>query len=557
MKTLRKADKNIVGRGRHQPSTETSRAVKDLRSRLAHKTNDQAYSAEFLNTFAHNQQSALPISLILVLATAATLVFGQALDLVEAAIWISLQLASYSLMLRRSRMHIRAVERDELTSNAETRTRRMFIFYSFLGGLGWALLVAFLWWKQPNVPYEPLMFGLLLVFATKCAQIGSAIPAAPFAAAVLPVMAGSAILLTKPTVFNITMAIILPCAQLFVSAIAIRLQESDIRDIALKSEKDAMIADLETARIMSETARSQAEEANLAKSRFLAAMSHELRTPLNAILGFSEVMGNELLGPIENEHYKEYAQDIHASGAHLLSLINEILDLSRIEAGRYELREEPLYLHEVSHDAMNMIELRAASKEIKLHARIQENLPKILADQKAVRQIMLNLLSNAVKFTPKGGDVTLKVGWTASGGQYFSITDTGPGIPEEEIAIVLSPFGQGSIAIDSAEQGTGLGLPIVRAMVDLHQGKFELQSKLRVGTSVTVKLPAKRVLESMPAYEQPITPDRADAKQDRLKNVGMAPKIQTPVPEKANSSSSNDQNEKMLRRMNKLLSEKK
>ncbi|WP_292141893.1 HAMP domain-containing sensor histidine kinase, partial [Mesorhizobium sp.] len=226
-----------------------------------------------------------------------------------------------------------------------------------------------------------------------------------------------------------------------------------------------------------------------AKSRFLASMSHELRTPLNAILGFSEVMSNEVLGPMSNPTYRDYAHDVHESGQHLLDLINEILDLSRIEAGRYQLNEEPVMLLGIVEDCCHMMELRARNKDIRVVQDFEHELPRLFADERAVRQITLNLLSNAIKFTATGGEIRVRVGWTAGGGQYISIKDNGPGIPEDEIPIVLSAFGQGSIAIKSAEQGTGLGLPIVQGLLAMHGGEFELHSKLREGTEAIAIFP--------------------------------------------------------------------
>jgi two-component system, cell cycle sensor histidine kinase PleC len=273
--------------------------------------------------------------------------------------------------------------------------------------------------------------------------------------------------------------------------------------LSFQSEKDNLIAALETAKAMSDEARRRAEESNLAKSRFLASMSHELRTPLNAILGFSEVMANEVLGPLPNQTYKDYASDIHGSGQHLLDLINEILDLSRIEAGKHQLSEEQVNLSHIADDCINMMQLRAKNKNLRIAQMFEPGLPPIWADEKAVRQVTLNLLSNAVKFTPTGGEITVKLGWTAGGGQYLSVIDNGPGIPEEEIPIVLAAFGQGSIAIKSAEQGTGLGLPIVQALMHMHGGGFELKSKLRLGTQAIATFPAARVMESLPAVDFP------------------------------------------------------
>jgi two-component system, cell cycle sensor histidine kinase PleC len=242
-------------------------------------------------------------------------------------------------------------------------------------------------------------------------------------------------------------------------------------------------------------------------------MSHELRTPLNAILGFSEVMKSEVFGAHTVPAYKEYASDIHGSGVHLLGLINEILDLSRIEAGRYDLNEESIYLVGVVEDCHHLLKLRATSRNIMIHEMFEPELPPLWADERAIRQICLNLLSNAIKFTPQGGEIWLKIGWTTAGGQYISVKDTGPGIPEEEIPIVLASFGQGSNSIKSAEQGAGLGLPIAKSLVDLHGGNFTLKSKLRIGTEVIVTFPAERIGAattplSVPA--PPITP-AADA----------------------------------------------
>ena len=182
---------------------------------------------------------------------------------------------------------------------------------------------------------------------------------------------------------------------------------------------------------------------------------------------------------------------------HLLGLINEILDLSRIEAGRYELNEESISLVGIVEDCHHLLKLRATNRGITIHEVFETDLPRLWADERALRQICLNLLSNAIKFTPQGGEIWLKVGWTASGGQYMSVKDTGPGIPEEEIPIVLASFGQGSNSIKSAEQGAGLGLPIAKSLVDLHGGTFALKSKLRIGTEVVVTFPPERVVAAM------------------------------------------------------------
>ncbi|MEO1066140.1 MAG: HAMP domain-containing sensor histidine kinase [Pseudomonadota bacterium] len=300
---------------------------------------------------------------------------------------------------------------------------------------------------------------------------------------------------------EVMMAGLFAAAQLLFILVARQVRDALVRLFETRAEKDVLIVDLEEAKSISEDSRRRAEEANLAKSRFLATMSHELRTPLNAILGFSEVIKEELLGPLENPSYKEYVTDIHSSGQHLLNLINEILDLSRIEAGKYELAEDAVYLFDIVEDCQTLMQLRAKSKDLTVQINGEENMPRMWADERAIRQIVLNLMSNAIKFTPRGGEIMVNVGWTSGGGQYISVQDNGPGIPEEEIPVVLSQFGQGSISIKSAEQGTGLGLPIVQALVNMHGGTFDLKSKLRAGTRVTVSLPRNRVMEALAPLE--------------------------------------------------------
>jgi len=230
-------------------------------------------------------------------------------------------------------------------------------------------------------------------------------------------------------------------------------------------------------------------------------MSHELRTPLNAILGFSEVMQAELFGQHAVPAYREYAKDIHSSGEHLLMLINEILDLSRVEAGRYELREEWVDLEAILDECRHLVALRATKKSIQIIEEPAARLPRLWADGRALRQVALNLLSNAIKFTPQGGQVRIQLGATESGGQFFSIADTGAGIPENEIPLVMASFGRGTLAHKTAEEGTGLGLPIVKGLVELHGGTFTLTSKVREGTEVTVMFPPERAMTVLPRLD--------------------------------------------------------
>ncbi len=306
------------------------------------------------------------------------------------------------------------------------------------------------------------------------------------------------------------------------------LHANTLTTLMLRTEKDSLIAELEQAHSVSEEGRRRAEAANLAKSRFLATMSHELRTPLNAIIGFSEMMKDEMLGAHNVIAYKGYSNDIHTSGQHLLNLINEILDITRIEAGKYDLNEEAILLSQVLEDCCHLVKMRADSKSLTIVQNYQTGLERLWADERAIRQIALNLLSNAVKFTPNGGTITVTAGRTSNKGQYLSIKDNGPGIPEDELPRVMSSFGQGSLAHENAEGGTGLGIPIVKGLINLHGGLFELNTKMREGTEVVAMFPKSRVLQVMPQ----IQPDLLQAPLQQAEAPPIAMEEQElPVPQ--------------------------
>ncbi|HSZ74514.1 MAG TPA: ATP-binding protein, partial [Rhizomicrobium sp.] len=242
-----------------------------------------------------------------------------------------------------------------------------------------------------------------------------------------------------------------------------------------------------------------AEFANRTKTEFLANMSHELRTPLNAILGFSEVIREEMFGPVGQDRYIEYAQDIHASGEHLLELINDILDLSKLEAGRLELRESAVSLPKVVEHCLTLVKNRAAAGGVKLITEIPDDVPALRADERSVKQILLNLLSNAVKFTPKGGSVTTGITFSPRGGFHVAVTDTGIGMSAEEIEVALSPFGQIDSQIAREHHGTGLGLPITRSLLALHGGELSVKSEPKLGTTMTAHFPAERATQQTDA----------------------------------------------------------
>ncbi|HET7166648.1 MAG TPA: HAMP domain-containing sensor histidine kinase [Pseudolabrys sp.] len=464
--------------------------VREARDRLTSSSGTRpAFDYELLRQYAQNRLSASLVILLLV----ATVGFMSSIwsGALRAGAWTAAVLVIHAITVRKCRQFLER-PMSEISAHA---WRLRFVVLDLFYGLAWMFILI-----HPVGADESsstfMLFVMLLVVAVS-SMLASSLPTAVFTAT-FPVTTAVALdFILQGTLRDYILAMMALTAQGYFAALTYRLYSSTLATMEARAEKDALIGELEQAKAISDEARRCAEAANIAKSRFLAQMSHELRTPLNAILGFSEVMKTEVFGAHAVPAYREYSSDIHNSGVHLLGLINEILDLSRIEAGRYELNEESVSLVAIVEDCHHLLKLRASSRRITLHEVFEPELPRLWADERAIRQICLNLLSNAIKFTPQTGDIWLKVGWTATGGQYISVKDTGPGIPEEEIPIVLASFGQGSNSIKSAEQGAGLGLPIAKSLVDLHGGTFTLKSKLRIGTEVIVTFPPERVVAAM------------------------------------------------------------
>ncbi len=462
-------------------------------------------SASSLRLFAEINRSVAPmLGLVAFGLAAAALSFIGAAALATWVVLISSAIAfGYGLP-------VAYLDAGEFEKDSPKWRRKLVLSTAFCGAAWAYLIVELLRSGQPEA--QAFAMVVLLLASTVMSLLAATIPAA-FVAGMLPMIVGVGL-----TYGSYLRGATLPAAAVaigvigYVLVVVRRLQGAAARNMSLQAEKDSLIAELEQAKLNSDEARRRAESANLAKSRFLATMSHELRTPLNAILGFSEVMKGELFGPHGVPAYKEYSNDIHVSGQHLLMLINEILDLSRVEAGRYDLKEEPVSLPGMVEDCCRLLSMRAKSRNLTLTETLDRDLPRIWADERAVRQVTLNLLTNAIKFTPQGGSVAIKVGWTGSGGQYVSIRDTGPGIPPEEIPIVLSSFGRGSLAHKNAEEGTGLGLPIVKGLVELHGGQFRLTSKVRHGTEAVVIFPPERVVTLAAAPGGDASPDPAETR---------------------------------------------
>ena len=268
-----------------------------------------------------------------------------------------------------------------------------------------------------------------------------------------------------------------------------RLARRVDEDARLRFQVEDLARELEETRDEALRKRFEAETANASKTAFLANMSHELRTPLNAILGFSEIIAQECFGPVGNGRYKEYAGDIHSSGAHLLSLINDLLDVAKIEAGKMEITPNPLDAKRTFDIALKLIGAKARERQQTLAIEIDPSAPALFADERALKQILINLCSNAVKFTPEGGKITVRAELARCGGFQISVQDNGPGIPREKLDKIFTPFSQVDNRYDRQAGGTGLGLALVRGLAELHGGRAWLESEPGKGCCAYVVLP--------------------------------------------------------------------
>jgi len=302
--------------------------------------------------------------------------------------------------------------------------------------------------------------------------------------------------IVEATPLHVIVGAIVLIVEIFFVQLSRHLQSTARDMLIFKAQRERLIGELRDERDRAQRARRRAEQASRAKSRFLATMSHELRTPLNAIMGFSEIISSEMLGPLPVPQYKAYAADIHNSGSYLLSLINDILDLSRIEAGKRELNEEEVDVVREARAALRLVGNKARARNVAVQCDFPSTLPHLCADRRAIRQIWLNLLSNAVKFTPEGGRISLGLERSGAGGLILHVSDTGPGIPETELKTILQSFGRGRSAMAAAIEGAGLGLPITDGLARLHGARLTMASRPGEGTTVSITFPPARIVEN-------------------------------------------------------------
>ncbi len=503
--------------GRREARQRSSEQIRAIRSQLASgSTVKPEFDYELLRMFARNEMAAAAtMPALSIILSIASLLWATPL---EAALWLILVISAKVLLLELCRRFM-ALNPAEVDIRV---WRRRFVFAEVLSGITWAGFALVGIANYATASESTLFSSHVFIFSMLIVVLAIRMT---FASTIMPIMHAGTIPMTTAVVGRLIMlggmvndplyyalASMAVGIHLYFVFLAIGLNSTALAMLEFRSQKDVLISELEEAKLISDEARRRAEAANKAKSSFLATMSHELRTPLNAIMGFSEVMKGQVLGKMPNATYLEYAENIHSSGSHLLNLINEILDLSRIEAGKYELNEEPLRLEDIADDCQRLLKLRAQKKGLRIIEDYTPELPHIWADPRAMRQICLNLMSNALKFTPTGGHIYITVRRATDGGQLLTVRDTGPGIPKEEIPKVMQAFGQGSLAHQTAEGGTGLGLPIVKSLIELHGGLFKLCSELRKGTEAIIYVPPQRVLQAV----GPLQPDGLERHRQRV-----------------------------------------
>jgi two-component system, cell cycle sensor histidine kinase PleC len=445
------------------------------------------WQGDLLEMFLKNQLRLGPVMPILSILMAITAL--QWMPPFVVATWLVSVFGCSAIQLYLSNLYFK---RDR--SKAEQREWIGMISASeLMMGTIWVLPIFFFWPQSGTFQGTFLVAALLAVSAVRFLVVNNFMPVLISGTGTMTIAIALRCIMEGGTVY-LALAILIVMLEMFFLFIARQLQETARDMIIFRQQKDILIVELKLERDRAEVEKKKAETANRAKSSFLANMSHELRTPLNAILGFSEILEQEMFGPLANIAYKDYAGDIHHSGRYLLGLINDILDISRIEAGRRDISEEPITVLSALQHAVHLLERSAAQKAISVKASAENSLPKILGDSRSIQQVAINLLNNAIKFTPKKGAIELSARQNYLGEIELVVKDNGPGIPGNEIEQALSAFSRGSLAAKKAVDGAGLGLSIVKGIMDLHGGRIEIKSEVGKGTEIICVFPSKRVL---------------------------------------------------------------
>jgi two-component system cell cycle sensor histidine kinase PleC len=366
-----------------------------------------------------------------------------------------------------------------------------FVMTQAFGSAAWGLLPWLCWEKGDALNHMFLAACVMAVIAGLVVARGSNMRM--YVANLLPLSLMTAgRFLLGDTVTDMVMGVVTPVVafQMWYTGRPLVLRMAD--DARLRFKVEDLARELEETRDEALRKRFEAETASASKTAFLANMSHELRTPLNAILGFSEIIAQECFGPVGSERYRDYAGDIHSSGAHLLSLINDLLDVAKIEAGRMEIAPHMLDAGRALDIGLKLIGTKAREKDQTLVIAVEDNAPQLYADERALKQILINLVSNAVKFTPLGGRIEVIGSRAANGDFQIMVRDNGPGIPREKLDSIFQPFNQVDNRFDRQAGGTGLGLALVRGLAELHGGRAWIESELGRGCCVFVTLPVEK-----------------------------------------------------------------
>ena len=448
---------------------------------------DPGQEAQLLALFVRNQSKvALALPLLAALFAATNLIW---VDWKAATIWLASALGAQGVQLSLCRYYEASDERLDRPGEWVG----MLAASELLFASTWSLPLFLFWSPGSELQHIYLIATLMTLAAIRIMIAGNFLPV---------VMAGTGFItlvilvrcLTAQGPLYVALGAMAVMTAVFFIQLSRRLEETARDILAYRSQREKLIAELERARDQAERDRKRAEEASRAKSRFLATMSHELRTPLNAIMGFSEILSHEMMGPHAVSAYKHYSADIHSSGHYLLALIDDILDLSRIEAGRQELAEEAVDIAALARECGKLFQARADERRHALVFDVAADCPRLIGDRRALRQILFNLVSNAIKFTPAGGRIIVAAGVDHGERLILSVKDTGPGIPAHELDAAVGAFARGSLARRRAIEGAGLGLPIAKGLVKLHEGELAIRSSDGAGTIAAAIFPRRRVL---------------------------------------------------------------